>query len=318
MATQSTRKKTGKRIFNALRLLGVVLFVVILFRVDLRAIGQALLSTNIRLLLLGVFFQFIVLFTKGIRWHLMNDGKSAWKFRALSLGRFYESYAIGVVTPGRMGDLLKAGHESGRNNIMSAGFRVLAERGIDIGIFVILAGLSVLSGYYFEMESVVGWFVIAGGAMVLLISFLIMSSRFFTKQLNKFFQCFPGKWRELNLEGRRYSAYATTWILVLSMVSNLSYFVSCYFLGLSAGIEAGFIWISGAVAVSGLLNMLPVTIMGLGTRELIFLYVFQSFSQGMVLAFSFLVVLVAQIGGGLISLMAGQFLLYKTRKYNYD
>jgi hypothetical protein len=58
--------------------------------------------------------------------------------------------------------------------------------------------------------------------------------------------------------------------------------------------------------------------MGLGTRELIFLYVFQSFDQGMVLAFSFLVVLVAQIGGGLISLMAGQFLLYKTRKYNYE
>lgn len=318
MITGSARKKTGKRIFNAIRLLGIVLFVVILFKVDLRAIGQALLSTNIRLLLLGVLIQFIVLLTKGIRWHLMNDGKTAWKFWALSLGRFYESYAIGVVTPGRMGDLLKAGHEAGRNNILGAGFRVLAERGIDIGIFVGLAGLSVLSGYYIEMKPVVGWFVIAGGAMVLLISFLILSSRFFTKQLNKFFQRFPGKWKELNVEGRRYSVNTTTWILILSLVSNLSYFISCYFLGLSAGIQAGFIWISGAVAVSGLLNMLPVTIMGLGTRELIFLYVFQSFSQGMVLAFSFLVVLVAQIGGGLISLMSGQLLLYKTRKYNYD
>jgi glycosyltransferase 2 family protein len=318
MTTGSKQKKTGKRIFNALRLLGVGLFVVILFRVDLRAIGEALLTTNVRLLIFGILFQLLVLASKGIRWHLMNDGKKAWKFWALSLGRFYESYAIGVVTPGRMGDLLKAGHETGRNNILGAGFRVLAERGIDIGIFVGLAGLSVISGYYIEIRPVFGWFVIGGGAMVLLVSFLILASRFFTNQVNKFFQRFHGKWKDLSVEGRQYSATTTTWILLLSLVSNLSYFVSCYFLGLAAGLAAGFIWISGAVAVSGLLNMLPVTIMGLGTRELIFLYVFQAFDQGMVLAFSFLVVLVAQIGGGLISLMAGQFLLLKTRKYNYE
>lgn len=318
MTTGSKQKKTGKRIFNALRLLGVVLFVVILFRVDLRAIGEALLTTNARLLIIGILFQILVLASKGIRWHLMNDGKKAWKFRALSLGRFYESYAIGVVTPGRMGDLLKAGHESSRNNMLGAGFRVLAERGIDIGIFVGLAGLSVLSGFYIEMKPVFGWLVIAGGAFIMLLSFLILASPLFIKLANKIFRRLPGRIKNLSIEGRRYPAGTTAWILLLSFVSNLSYFVSCYYLGLAAGMEAGFIWISGAVAVSGLLNMLPVTIMGLGTRELIFLYVFQAFDQGIVLAFSFLVVLVAQIGGGLLALFAGQFLLYKTRKYNYE
>jgi hypothetical protein len=79
MTTGSNQKKTGKIIFNALRLLGIVLFVVILFRVDLRAIGEALLTTNARLLIYGILFQILVLASKGIRWHLMNDGKKAWK-----------------------------------------------------------------------------------------------------------------------------------------------------------------------------------------------------------------------------------------------
>jgi uncharacterized membrane protein YbhN (UPF0104 family) len=178
------------------------------------------------------------------------------KFWALSLGRFYESYAIGVVTPGRMGDLLKAGHESNRNNILGAGIRVLAERGIDIGIFVVLAGLSVLSGYYIEMRPVFGWLVIGGGAVIMLVSLLILVSRHFNRQMNRLLKLFFGRANELSVEGRKYPGHVTTWILLLSLFSNLSYFVSCYYLGLAAGMEAGFIWISGAVAVSGLLNML--------------------------------------------------------------
>lgn len=311
-------KNKGKKIFNILRLLGIALFVFILFRVDLKAIGQALLTTNSSLLIVGIVFQILVLLSKGIRWHLMNDGRKPWKFWALSLGRFYESYAVGVVTPGRMGDLLKAGHESGKNNVLGAGIRVLAERGTDIGIFVALAGLSVLSGYYIEMKPVYGWLVITGGSLVMLLSVMILTSRMFTQLANRLIAIIPGKTGQLTLEGKSYQTVTTFWILALSFISNLSYFVSCFYLGRAVGLEAGFIWISGAVAVSGLLNMLPVTIMGLGTRELTFLYVFQAFDQGMVIAFSFLVVLVAQIGGGLVSLIAGQYLLFRTRNYNYD
>ena len=60
--------------------------------------------------------------------------------------------------------------------------------------------------------------------------------------------------------------------------------------------------------------MLPITIMGIGTRELTFLYVFRSFAQTLVLSFSFVVMLVAQIGGGLLALVAGQLLLHAHKK----
>jgi len=249
----------------------------------------------------------------------MNNGQKEWKYKILSFGRFFESYAIGVITPARMGEVLKAGHEEGRQNIFNAAIRVLAERGIDIGIFVSLAGISVLADYYLQIPSVYGWLITLLGATVMFMSVLILTSVKATRFMLAILKKLPGKWGDLSAPRPGYRSKTTVSIIVLSFVSNVSYFISCYLLSQSTGIEAGFLWVTGAVAVSGLLNMLPVTIMGLGTRELVFLYVFKSIAdQNSILAFSFMMFLVAQIGGGLVSLIAGQILLFKSKKYSYD
>ena len=70
------------------------------------------------------------------------------------------------------------------------------------------------------------------------------------------------------------------------------------------------------VAIAGLLNMLPITIMGLGTREGTFLLLFKPLAEPLILAFSGLVFLVAQIGGGLVSLILGQLFLIAAKKNN--
>ncbi|HSW67941.1 MAG TPA: lysylphosphatidylglycerol synthase transmembrane domain-containing protein [Bacteroidales bacterium] len=305
--------KTGKLIFNALRLLGVVLFVVILFRVNLSSVWNALLLTSGNLLLLGAVFQLLILVTKGIRWHLMNDGRMAGRYWLLTLGRFYESYAFGVATPSRLGDLMKIGHEQGKNNIAATGFRVVAERSIDLGAFMMVAGLALVSGNYIRVDPAVGWLVIIGSLLVLVFSFMILASSGFLNLVNRQIGKLPGRWGGIVIEGNNYSSPTIILIWLLSAVSNLSHFVSCYFIAKAVGLSAGIMWISGAVAVSGLVNILPVTIMGLGTRELVFLHVFRTLDPGIVLAFSFLVMMLAQIGGGTVSLIAGQLLLFKTR-----
>ncbi len=310
--------KTGKLIFNALRLLGVVLFVVILFRVDLRSVWNALLLTSGNLLLLGAGFQLLILVTKGIRWHLMNDGRLAGRYWLLSLGRFYESYAFGVVTPSRIGDLLKVGHEQGKNNIAATGFRVVAERSIDLGAFMIVAGLALVTGSYILFDPVIGWLVIISSLLVLVFSFMILASSGFINLANRLVGKLPGRWGGIVIERNNYSSATIILVWLLSAISNISHFVSCYFLAQAVGLSAGFMWVSGAVAVSGLVNILPVTIMGLGTRELVFLHVFRTLDPAIVLAFSFLVMMLAQIGGGTVSLIAGQFLLFKTRKLKYN
>jgi uncharacterized membrane protein YbhN (UPF0104 family) len=97
----------------------------------------------------------------------------------------------------------------------------------------------------------------------------------------------------------------------LSIFSNLSYFVCCFFLATGVGMDLPVISVSGGIAVAGVMNTIPVTVMGLGTREVTLIYVFQNFPMAQVLAFSGLVFLIAQIGGGLVSLLLGQVLLWK-------
>ena len=111
-----------------------------------------------------------------------------------------------------------------------------------------------------------------------------------------------------------HSIRQTTFIVGLSFISNGAAFLSCYFLVLGISMEISFLEVSGGMAMAGLLNMLPITIMGLGTRELSFLYVFQSFPKEQVLALSTLLFLVAQIGGGLIALVIGQLYFFYKRK----
>ncbi|MBW7847443.1 MAG: flippase-like domain-containing protein [Bacteroidales bacterium] len=319
-AQKPTHKDGFRRWFGYLRLFGIGLFVVLLFRIDFSELGRQLALTRKELLLMGLFFQFIVLVAKGVRWHLMNEKGNSLSLWRRSLGRFYESYAIGVVTPGRMGELLKAGHERNRGNIMAAIVRVVAERGLDIGVFVILAGLSVVAGTYLNWPLFYGGLVIFFGVAAIFISMLLLASKKFNLMLNQLLRRLPGKFKNVEVSLQGYSHRRSTAIILLSLASNLSYFVSCYFLALSVGLDVGFVWTSGAVAVSGLLNMLPVTIMGVGTRELTFLFVFKAFPQALVLSFSFLVMLVAQIGGGLMALVAGQLLLLhdQTKQMNHE
>ena len=101
----------------------------------------------------------------------------------------------------------------------------------------------------------------------------------------------PGAFR-LKLRTRMFVIFVLASILPLILMAVLSFFV----------------------AIAGLFNMLPVTVMGLGTREGTFLVLFKPMARSKILAFSGLVFLVAQIGGGLLSLVLGQIFLGMARR----
>lgn len=312
-------KQLGKKLFSALRILGIGIFIYILFSFDLSEITNVIKNVNVGLLLFGIVFQLIVLVTKGIRWHFMNNGRPERKYWESSLGRFFESYAIGVVTPARVGEVMKLGYEKGKKSIINAAIRIFAERGIDVGLFCTLAGLSIISGKYIQMNPIYAIIIPVIGMTVTFAAIALLSYpgnmiRFINKVLKKL-----GIRIVFDSPDTQSKLRVMFYIVFLSFISNFSYFISCYFLGKSVGIDAGFIWVTGAVVISGLLNMLPVTIMGLGTSQLVFLYVFKNYAaESAILAFSFLVILVAQIGGGLVSLIMGQGLLLHSRKFNYE
>ncbi|MBI9033401.1 MAG: flippase-like domain-containing protein [Bacteroidales bacterium] len=303
-------------IFLILRLLGVGLFIFILTRVDLSDTAQALKNVDPALFGLGIVFQILLLLIKAIRWHIMNNGAGIGSSWVSSFGRFFESYAIGVITPGRVGELIKVGHEKNKNDKINTLIRIISERGFDVGFFVLIASLALMTGDFIQMSTELIWLIFIGGIVIVTVAFLLLSSKYLLKLLQNILSIFPGRMFEVELQSKQYMMTQTIFIFVLSFFSNMSHFVSCYYLSQSVSMDSGFLMISGGVAISGLLNMLPITVLGLGTRELTFLTVFKTYTQSTIIAFSATMLIVAQIGGGIIALILGQIFLFIEKKRN--
>jgi|GEM_PF-988234 len=301
------RKKLSP--FLLIRLIGIALFSYILTTVDLNSMWENLKGVKTDYLVYGIIFQLFLLFLKAFRWHILNSGSKNTQKIFRSLGEFFESYAIGVITPGRMGEMIKAGHAKEKNKIMETGIRVLVERGFDLGIFVVLAGIALSITFQEKAAWLISILFILAGMVVLAMAFIFMRSAKATLIIQKVLNSLPFLKLKVNLSFQKRSGGVQMAVILLSLASNFSYFISCYFLALGLNFDQGFLFISGAVAIAGLLNMLPVTVMGLGTREGTFLILFKPLAEPLILALSGLVFLVAQIGGGLVSLLLGQVFL---------
>jgi len=311
---EKKKKRKGFSPFLLIRLLGVGLFIYILTTVDLVALWMHMKEVEGHFLLLAILFQVILLFIKALRWHILNDGSRESKRWMRSFGEFFESYAIGVITPGRLGELVKAGHAREKNRIMETGIRVVVERGFDLGIFVIIAGLALLLTFNDTTSNILGLLALLGGMFVMILAFIFMGSARATHIIQVFLNRLPFLSLNFDLSFRKKTMNIQFTIFLLSIISNLSYFISCYFLAAGLSFDQSVLFISGAVAIAGLLNMLPITVMGLGTREGTFLLLFKPMAEPLILAFSGLVFLVAQIGGGIISFILGYFFLLISSK----
>ena len=306
------RRKINPFLF--VRLLGIALFIYILTTIDLRELWDNIRKVRIDFLLYGLAFQLILLLVKGLRWHLLNKGSRDKHEIIKSFGEFFESYAIGVITPGRVGELMKAGHAKGKSRILQTGFRILIERGLDIGFFVIIAGAAFLFAYMDLIPKSLSILILAAGIIIFFLSALLMKSRASLRFTQKILNSLPFLNLDLEFSFQHISNSVHVSVIALSLISNFSAFISCYMLAIGLNFELSFLFVSGGIAIAGLLNMLPITVMGLGTREGTFLLLFKPMAEPLILAFSGLVFLVAQIGGGLISLILGQLFLFAAKK----
>jgi uncharacterized protein (TIRG00374 family) len=311
MATTSLEEKKDRKKrfpwFKLLRLAGIILFIIIISQVDVKSIWFEIRKANAWFILFALLFQVLLLLTKGMRWHLLNTSNQSQNI-IQSFGEFFESYAIGVITPGRFGELMKAGYQNKREQVIASAIRVGAERGADVGFFVLIAGIALYAGNMVNLSQTAGIITIGFGLLVFMIGVLLVSSKKINQLLDRFITNFSDTFIHRQTSNVFY-------IICLSVISNVFYFVSCYIVAAYAlHLDISLLSTSGGVAVSGLLNMLPVTVMGLGTREMTFLYIFNTYPQNQVLALSGLIFAVAQVGGGLISLLLGQIFLQISKK----
>lgn len=284
--------------FQVLRLLGIGLFLYILFTIDFKAAWSVLKSSVINFILLGVLCQIILLLIKAHRWYLFRKNSDDMPIWITTSAQFFESYAIGVFTPGRVGEFMKAGHEKKKTDKISSFLKIVFERGFDLSIFFTFSGLFLFKFFSFGLLS---FSILVFGISIGIVTFLMMTSQNVTSTLlNPVMKILK---LQSDFNYRTFSLFRTIGIFGLSVLSNVLYFLSIFFLSWAVNINESFSDISGIVSITGIINLLPITIMGMGTREASFMYFLSHYNNDQIFAFSMLMFLVAQIGGALIALI---------------
>lgn len=292
-----------------IRLVGLGLLIYLLSQLDLSEAARILASASVPVI--GFAFALLVplIALKTIRWNRYLQAGGSWAVFSHSLRVYFSGLFLGFVTPGRLGEFARAyfvrtyvGGSTSR-----ALLTVVADRVYDLAALLLMGGLAALA-LPSRILGVrwIGWGALAAAAMLPLL--LEGSARGWLQHVAVRLKLGSGpSWFNRILEtlaglpeGQLMKAAA------LTIAAYGVFFGQGYLLARALGLDLDFFNVAQAVALGSLAALLPVSISGLGTREwAITLFLGSIGLQAeRALAFSALLFLVFNVGGGLIGGLA--------------
>ena len=192
---------------------------------------------------------------------------------------YFGSLFIGFMTPGRLGEFVKALHVSNDYNVKIglAFSSVLADRLFDLSVLVVFTTVALVSllpaqSFLYLWISIMGLVLFLGA---LLIFFLLQDDCFkWMLKLGKHIGFMEKNafneagWLEQLRNGlKELTLYHLIISGLLTATAYTVFFLQCYLLALAVGIGADFLTVTCAVAVGSFVTLIPVSISGIGTRE---------------------------------------------------
>jgi uncharacterized protein (TIRG00374 family) len=296
----------------------MIVFAYLLYTIDLSQTYRLLRNVS-EFYLLSVVLLFLVLIgIKAWRWQSIFRTQ---KIHSSYIGAFLaylSSFVIGIVTPGRAGELIKVnylinlGHSFGKSL-----FSVLLDRLLDIA-FVLLVGCFGMLLFFSAFKSHI---IFVGCAALFALIIVILLGRkksirrvtFALCVCNKFARFIPDKVKEkITLvfsemsKGVRHVNFAS-WSMasVYTVSSWVVYYLQVYLLALSLKIGISFVQIVMFISAIGIMNLLPISISGIGVRDASLMFFFSQIgrSHEQAIAFSCLILFLTFISA-MISLAA--------------
>jgi len=301
----------------ALRLIGLGILALILLKLDLRATTITLARVRWSYLALALVANLPMFGLKAWRWReilRMQGVDYPWRDSYLA---FMAGLFLGLVTPGRLGEMGKALYlKQDRDLPLSEGLAgVLIDRLFDLDAILVLgtAGLA-----WFRLLPDWGLaLVVTGTVVALLLPVALLSERLAMSGL-AFLRHMP------LLD--RYEARLTTAMarfrqgmrpllkpgmilpLGLTLLAYAIFFGQSWLLAMALDLEVGIVYLAVCLSVSGVITLLPLSFSGLGTRDLVLIALFAPLGivAEQAVAFSALFFLTFNMAGGLMGALAWQ------------
>jgi uncharacterized protein (TIRG00374 family) len=226
----------------------------------------------------GLSILCIVYLLKSLRWKLLNKSfgiETSWRDTLI----FYLSAGfLSVITPGRLGEFAKIYflQKKYHLDLFAATSSVILDRIWDVLVLSLAAGISVVvfvaepSGNLL-LVLMIGILFLISVILVLLPSLLFIPLLYLLRRFVSLHEKTANVyelWKK-----SRYSNFSTSLLISATSLLMLAFIPVLFSLGTSDQIP--FFSGIGAVSVSNILSFLPVTIAGIGTRELVFVEVWQ-------------------------------------------
>lgn len=279
-------KDRGK--YKYIRIIGIILFFYILLKINLQELFLTLRKINLFYFLIAIILALISALLGILKWRVLIKSQEI-KVSFITLAKIYlKGFFLGTITPGKLGEFWKVKYLTEKCEISSglAFYTTLMDRIIDLVIIVgiSLAGVgSLFSLYGIEADwaVIILWLILIS----LIVYFLTKKNNirkilksliniFLPKSIREktdlFLDQFFGELQRLNLT-----------LFLKLLMWGLSYYLSAvlvyYFVMLSLGISISIWYLFLIVALIWLIVGLPITILGVGTREASYIFFFSVF-----------------------------------------
>ncbi|MEK6869709.1 MAG: lysylphosphatidylglycerol synthase transmembrane domain-containing protein [Nanoarchaeota archaeon] len=269
-----------------------------------------LANANIFYIFVSFAFVFLAILLKSLRWKNI-----AWLFKAPmsikeSLNYTYISLAFGMVTPGRLGEFIKAKYlnDCSKIGIIKSLITVTLDKLFDVAALIGFALIG-LSFFDFGIPVPPIFFMI-----LLVLYFVFLSAFFFYPEklvmAAKFF--IPEKYKnKLNFfsEFDRYHLYSFCFSAVIWIFFSFSAFFILKSLGIS---NTPLLVIIVAVPLMALSSLIPISLGGIGVREAVAISLFLAI--GMAVEKSLVFSLIYTFNGFIVPAIIGTFLYLKLKR----
>ncbi len=283
-------------------LIGLIIFLLIITRLDFLKLIDILSKTNYLYLILASLLAFPLLIAKAYRWnYLKKKQKIYYSLKESTLMYGTGSY-LGIITPGRLGDLSKIiylkndNYSTGKSSVS-----VIVDRLFDLFFLFIIGYLGMFFFVSFFKEAILIITLII--ILTLCLAAVILKNHSIRSYLKKIFNfVIPVKYQKswkLNFQDfinnlKIYKPSNYLFALLITAISWLIHYGQAFLLAKGLDIvNISFFYLAIAVTISGLLTLLPISIAGIGTRDatLILLFSFFQISPETTISFSTLILL---------------------------
>ncbi len=301
----------------AFRLIGLIILAFILSRLDLHATAEALTRTRWDYLLLALAANPLLFGLKSWRW------RELLKMQGIEYGRwdaflaFLSGLFMGLVTPGRVGEMGKALYlKQDRGLPFSEGMaNVLVDRLFDLYTILILG-----TGGLIWLRLLPGWMLTLlalGTAGAILMLPALLNERLAAWGLSLVRQLpFLGRYDASLTEAAARFQRGLRPLLKPRLIVPLAFTLVAYGLFFGQGqllawaldLPIGIGYLAVSLSVAGVITLLPISFSGLGTRDAILIALFapQGIAAEEAVAYSALFFLTFYLGGGLLGAAAWQ------------